>query len=391
MVKRSLWAGAAFGALAASAVLIAASPAHALIKDVLDSLPGATTAVAEGRPPVPVVVRGESAKSYDDARRQALREAVERVCAVYVKSSSSVKNFELVVDEITAKATGFGQVEVLQKGQTGGRFWVIARVTVSERPILDQLRAAGLLRRWRIAVFVPETHLRRPRIPDPAAETELLKHLTEAGYRVIDRAFSQQYRYDDVVAAAWRGDTSALKLLLSKTRADILVIGEAFSEGLPPQPELPAGMVSCRARVEVRAVVKGTNEVLAAGSAQGAAYDVSEEVAGKRALEQAATLVAHRLVDKVLYLPASDTRHVELVISGVSGLADGERIQKRIAALDGVRGVARDDYIEGMLYLDVELDSLAADAFPASLEKAMGNKFVVREDSKLMLQCDRLG
>ena len=37
-------------------------------------------------------------------------------------------------------------------------------------------------RHWRVIVLIPEQHLERPRIPDPAAETMICKQLIVADY-----------------------------------------------------------------------------------------------------------------------------------------------------------------------------------------------------------------
>jgi len=377
---RSLRIAVAFIALSALA-----QPAFCLIEDVVQNAAGAGRQTSSAAS-VTVTVRGQSADSYDDARQRALREAIERVCGVYVKSDSRTENFVLTLDQICTKAAGFGQVEVLSQGERNGVYWVIARVTVSEVPIVEMLRQAGLLRQWRIAVLIPETHLQRPRIPDPAAETALIRTLTDAGYRVVDRDFSGHYRYDSLVMQAWRGDVSALKVLLSKTKADVLVIGEAFSQRpLQDATELPDGMVSCRARVELRAVSKATNEVLTADSAQAGGVDLTEEIAGKVALENAAGEVGARLSERLMLLPAGSTRQIEVIVLGVQTASQAQKIEDAVRRLSGVRQVEQDEFSEGELYLDVEADSLTANRLAAQLENALPD-LSVTETSKMVIR-----
>jgi len=372
-------------AVALIALSALAQPAFCLIEDVVQNAAGAGRQTSSAAS-VTVTVRGQSADSYDDARQRALREAIERVCGVYVKSDSRTESFVLTLDQICTKAAGFGQVEVLSRGERNGVYWVIARVTVSEVPIVEMLRQAGLLRQWRIAVLIPETHLQRPRIPDPAAETALIRTLTDAGYRVVDRDFSGHYRYDSLVMQAWRGDVSALKVLLSKTKADVLVIGEAFSQRpLQDAAELPDGMVSCRARVELRAVSKATNEVLTADSAQAGGVDLTEEIAGKVALENAAGEVGARLSERLMLLPAGSTRQIEVIVVGVHTASEAQKIQDAVRRLSGVRQVERDEFSEGELYLDVEADSLTANRLAAQLEKALPG-LCVTETSKMVIR-----
>ena len=74
----------------------------------------------------------------------------------------------------------------------------------------------------------------------------------------------------------------------SKFGADIILVGEAFSE----YSKSGNGMSSCRARVEVKAVMTSNARILAADGLHGAGMDVSEVIAGKTALRNAGAKVA---------------------------------------------------------------------------------------------------
>jgi hypothetical protein len=114
-------------------------------------------------------------------------------------------------------------------------------------------------------VHIPEEHLSRPVI-DPAAETELLKMLKACGFTILDAK-----------SGKW---------------ADYAIEGEAFSEvGLRK-----GNLVSCKARLEVKLRDLSSGELLAVDRQVGIGIDLSEHVAAKAALEQAARDVAGRLL-----------------------------------------------------------------------------------------------
>jgi hypothetical protein len=145
-------------------------------------------------------------------------------------------------------------------------------------------------------------------------------------------------------------------------------------------------MINCRARVEVRAVMKPTNETITAESAQAGGLDLTEEIAGKVALENAAEEVGKRLVEKLLFLPAGATRQIEVIVSGLPNLQQAEQAQDLIRKMPGVRKIERDDYFSGIAYFDVELDNLTSDTFPGALEKASQGKIDIFETSKLTVR-----
>ncbi len=121
-----------------------------------------------------------------------------------------------------------------------------------------------------VMVKVAERHVGAPRI-DPAAETELTLWCKELGWTTID------------------------PLTGNEGAADILITGEGMSEFASRR----GGLVSVRARVEVRVIDRKTGAILAIDRQTERVTDSTELIAGKDALQQAAATIAERLLPKV--------------------------------------------------------------------------------------------
>jgi len=124
-------------------------------------------------------------------------------------------------------------------------------------------------RRPTVRVRLPERHLGGETF-DPAAQTECELLLREAGFTVLAEGAAEV--------------------------PDLEFSGEAFSE----QAMRRGGLVSCRARVELKAVERASGKVLASDRQASVAVDVSEQVAAKSALAEAAGDLVLRLVPKVV-------------------------------------------------------------------------------------------
>lgn len=154
---------------------------------------------------------------------------------------------------------------VMEKGDT-----LLAKVeTHAQRVerIKDSLKGD---KRPAVSVKIAERHFGGPTI-DPAAETELGVVLTECGFKLAD-------------------DKSDL-------RPDIEITGEALSEfGMRK-----GNLVSCKGRVEIKVRGRSTGDILFVDRQTSVAVDLSEQVAAKTALQNAALELAERVLPKLAH------------------------------------------------------------------------------------------
>lgn len=120
-----------------------------------------------------------------------------------------------------------------------------------------------------VKVTVPEEHIGQP-VPDPAAQTELVRLLIAAGFTVIDDK--------------------------STAQPDVEITGEAFSENGMRFRNLN----SCTARVEVKVVNASTDKIIVADARHAVALDIAEHVAGKSALQKGAAQLAPDIIQAIV-------------------------------------------------------------------------------------------
>lgn len=328
-----------------------------------------------------VIVSGNGT-SCEQAKQDAFRNAVETVTGVYVSSESLVSNFELVKDEIYTKASGFAVLkEVVSQKEENGNCKMTISATVSLTPLTEKLKSLGLLRQWKIMVMIPETHIGQ-KVPDPAGETEIIKQLMNAGYTVVDQKQVKQIRDSSVAIKAAEGDTTAALELAAKFGADIIIVGEAFSEFAASTNNSSYGGVnvslkSCKARVEARAIVADTGEIVAADGAYGTGIDAAENIAGKKALAQAGGKMAKFFIDEITKIPAALAANIQVVIGNVDfgTVAD---LEEAIKNLPNVKRVTQQDFGGSTVTFEVEYASkattLATDLIKHESMKAFGLK-----------------
>jgi hypothetical protein len=120
-----------------------------------------------------------------------------------------------------------------------------------------------------VTISLPERHV-SARTIDPAAETEVSMVLKECGFTVVEP----------------KGTPSP----------EVELVGEAFSElGMRK-----GNLISCKARVELKAIQKSTGKILAIDRQTSVAVDLSEQIAAKSALQKAAQVLAPRFIEKMV-------------------------------------------------------------------------------------------
>ena len=120
-----------------------------------------------------------------------------------------------------------------------------------------------------ITVSIQEHHFGQPAV-DPAAGTEFITVLSQLGFTIIDPAKSFQ-------------------------KPDVLINGEGFSEFAARKGNL----VACKSRLEIKVFRAETGALIFADRQVESAVDLSERIAGKAALQNAAAKLLLRMTPKL--------------------------------------------------------------------------------------------
>lgn len=308
----------------------------------------------------PVTVTGIG-RTAEESENDALRRAVETAVGVLVDSETLVEKGKLISDQIYTNSRGFiTDYKVQRRGQMPDGSWETAIVAdVNDNPdskLMSELTRLGIienrLRNPKIAVYIPEYHIQY-RIPDPAGETAVVQSLTEAGFSNVIAASpkisASNYGWGIKNYAAV--NVEDMRLAARFFEADIIVMGEAFSEGVgDPAQWLPgqqrSGLHSCCARVEAKMYIAETGQIIAANGTYGSGMDISQAVAAKKALAAAGKQIGDYFIGEIMKLGAGNRQGLEIIVT----CFDFSKINSIQSALGQVRGVKNahlSDYSNG--------------------------------------------
>ena len=181
-----------------------------------------------------------------------------RVYGEMVKGGASASIADLATD--LAKKIG---ATLGEKGAT-----LVAKVETPEARLDRIKKSLKGDKRPVLSIKIAERHFNGPTI-DPAAETELGRIAGDCGFKLADDKTDR--------------------------KADVEITGEALSEfGLRK-----GNLVSCKARVEIKVRERRTGNILFVDRQTAVAVDLTEQVAAKTALQNAATELAERVLPKL--------------------------------------------------------------------------------------------
>jgi hypothetical protein len=306
------------------AILLIPINSHAIEKIIVN---------AEG---VGNILANSEGRARDIAIDDALRNVIKQAIGDYIDSETIAENTILIKDSIYSHSHDYIHDYTILSETTEGNFYKVSiEATVLSGKLQEDLAAIGLLmerrHKPRIMVIIPEYHMistrnpdperrreNRQEVPDPAGETEIIKNLLAAGFKIVDQQQVAKIRYNDQVKAAINGDTKSASQIGLEHGAEIIIIGEAFSESAG---RIVSGFESCRARVEARAIKTDTAEILAADGKFANGMDIAQFVAGKKALHNAGKELSVSLIESILANwgnDASNSTSIELIITGLN-------------------------------------------------------------------------
>ena len=270
------------------------------------------------------VIPGKADKARDAAVDDALRRAVGQVVGTMVESNTLVQNYQLVSDKIYTKTKGYVKnYQIVGERQEGTLYKVTVKAAVDEANISMDLQALGLLyqhmNKPRMMVIMSERHAGTA-VTDPAGETEIVRMLLKNGFKVVDQAQVRKIREGDQLKQVLEGNIVVAQSLGRQHGAEVLIVGEAFSEKAL-EGGMMGGLISVRARLQAKAIRADTGEILASEGSVAPALDVSEQVAGRKAL----TAAAKKWMDTALPVildewtkEVSAGNSIQMIVSGLS-------------------------------------------------------------------------
>jgi hypothetical protein len=329
-------------------------------------------------------VRGEdTARARDQAIEDAMRKAVEQGVGTYIDSETEVTGLDITLDRVYSKAEGYiREFEIESEGEQDGMYVVSANAVVLARnAVQDVLSDMGTLcflnKKWhnpRVMVIVEESILNK-NSTEPSAEMQIVKTLREKCFsNLVDSSALREINEKESARMAIGGDAESARMMGLQYGSEFMVVGksnvDSCAKDVNPYGEKgDEGLVSCQAGVIVKVIQSTTGRILADDEKMSSAVGISEMVASRKAIRDAASKLAAELIRTIVSAPESEKTNIQIRITGAD-FQDLMAFEKGLKEIRGVRDVFRRSFDDGKLaVLEVETD-FSAEEFSNQLSEA---------------------
>ena len=344
------------------------------------------------------IVSGSSELSFEDAIRQAQRQAVEEGVGVFIQSQTEMQNFVLQKDKIISRANGYiTNYSLLEKSETNKIFTVKIQATVSLDKIKDDLVAMRILlesmERPKLMVLISEDYKSMDNLGMTIAGTELAAQLQKKGFELVDKTQMEAVKNIDQQQQALAGNAAAAASLGLHFGAQYVIVGKAVvqdaGEAYPG-----SGIRSIQASLQLQIIQSQTASILGSTVQNGIAAHLSPLSGATKALQGAVSkAVDEYLVNSITnsfqeYL--NNGTPLKLQISGVQTFSQYKAVSDDIEAVKKVMSSKKEGWNKagGLVMLDLRFKGTSEEL--ASLldgRKSGTNKLVVVDFAPERVNC----
>ena len=154
------------------------------------------------------------------------------------------------------------------------------------------LRTEAVVRKPRVMILISERHWQAP---NPATETEVVRKFTENGFKVVDPNQIRMAHPSEPAGGLLHGDPAAAAAIGRQHNAELVIIGEAFTN----DTLISYGLYTSRATAEVRMLDVDTATIFVAKSQTGKGSDLTKDMATQKAFQNTGELLADYLMEQI--------------------------------------------------------------------------------------------
>ena len=287
------------------------------------------------------------------AKKDALRNALERGAGMVIRNQSLAVDWQLARDVVLTETRGsVVKFDVLSMKKAGGVFRAKVRAVVSTELIAKDLSILHYLSNHaRIACAIVDFAGGKP-AETALAQSSFERRLLAKQFNLVSRSQVERIKARDRLDSF--KDAALARKLGERWGCDILITGKGYTNFAKAEKVYGVEQLFYTASIEAKAVLVSSGAVIASDNVTVRRGGRSAAAAEKLALSGAGDEIADRLIRKiVLHLRKSslDENSIEILVKGVT-FEQLIELEKVLRKLKGMQKVVQRSYRDGAATLE---------------------------------------
>ncbi len=301
----------------------------------------------------------------------AQRAAVEQVTGVFISSTATVEQAQLIEDKITSKSAGFVRRGYVQKAYRKGDQWYTRmRVMVLVADISDiikQTDADAFAKKTTILITSRET------IED---EVSLKQDCKQAIYRALKAQPYSLVNGENLSQNNLEDSTS----IVDKARqegARFLILADVNAAPLQALPGVSSPFKTFRARANLKTVSTNNYQIVAEASDQVSGLDALEDIAAQKSISAACESAAKQLIEGI-NSAVNSANKFNVVIKNVNSIERLKQLQDIFKDMREIEDYNLTKYTNSDAYFEISANISSAEELTAKIIRRYNVNFTVQ-------------
>lgn len=326
-------------------------------------------------------VVAESLVPYDENNLAAMKKegelaaqkaAVEKVAGIFISSTATVEQAQLIDEKITSKSAGFVRRGYVQKAYRKGDEWYTRmRVLVLVKDISDIIKqsdAEAFAKKTTLLVTSRETVGEDVSLKQDCKQA-IYRTLKTQPYSLVNGENLSQNNLEDPVS------------VLDKARqegARFLIMADVSADPLQALPGISSPFKTYRARANIKVYSTNNYQIVAEGADQVSGLDPLENIAAQKAISGACENAAKQLVENI-NAAINSANKFDVVINNVNSIERLKQLQDIFKTMREIEDYNLTKYTNSDAYFEISANIASSEELASQIIRRYNVNFTVMD------------
>ena len=304
----------------------------------------------------------------------AQKAAVEKVAGIFISSTATVEQAQLIEEKISSKSAGFIRRGYVQKAYRKGDDWY-----TRWRGLVLVTNIGDIIKQSDAEAFTKKTTILVDSREAIGEEVSLKQDCKQAIYRALKPQPYSLVNGDNLSQNNLENPTP----VIDKARqegARFLILADVQANPLQALPGISSPFKSYRARANIKVASTNNYQIVAEAAEQASGLDPLENIAAQKAISAACEQAAKHLIENI-NSAINSTNKFNLVVRNVNSIERLKKLQDILKEMRDIEDYNLTKYTNSAAYFEISANIPSAEELTAKIIRTYNVNFSVMDIS----------